>query len=107
MKGIILPKEDPDGKHVWHLYMIHLTAGFPLAKRDFMWELYTKKGIKAWSHYTPIHFTQPYLNQGHKVGECPVMEEVVERFVTFSIHPRLTDQAIDYMADCIVELSKS
>ena len=107
VKGIILPKEDPDGKHVWHLYMIQLTAGFPLAKHDFMWELYTKKGIKPWSHYMPIHLTQPYLNKGHKVGECPVMEDVVERFVTFPIHPRLTDQAIDYLADCIVELSKS
>jgi perosamine synthetase len=106
VKGIILPENDPDGKHVWHLYMIQLTEEFPLNKRDFMWELYTKKGIKPWSHYMPIHLTKPYLNLGHEAGECPVMEEMAERYVTFPIHPRLTEQAIDYMAECIIEISE-
>jgi dTDP-4-amino-4,6-dideoxygalactose transaminase len=105
VKGIILPEHDPDGKHVWHLYMIQLTADFPFNKRDFMWELYTNKGIKPWSHYMPIHLTQPYINRGHKTGECPVMEELVERFVSLPIHPRLTEQAIDYLANCIIEIS--
>lgn len=107
VKGIILPENDPNGKHVWHLYMIRLTHEFPLNKRDFMWELYTKKGIKPWSHYMPIHLTHPYVNQGHKKGECPVMEDEVERLVTFAVHPRLTDEAIDYLADSIIKLSKS
>ncbi len=107
VKGIRLPENDLNGKHVWHLFMLQLTDNFPMMKRDFMWELYTQKGVKAWSHYMPIHLTAPYVRQGHKKGECPVLEEVIDRTVTLPIHPRLTDEAIDYLADCIIELSKS
>lgn len=106
IKGVTLPYVDPKGKHVFHIYMIQLEKDFPLSKTDFMWKLYTSKGIKAWSHYMPIHLTHPYLAQGHKEGECPVAEEAFKKYVTLPIHPRLTVEAIDYMADCIRELAK-
>ena len=106
INSLTLPYVDPKGKHVFHLYMIQLEDDFPLSKEDFMWELYTKKGIKAWSHYMPIHLTKPYRNQGHTEGECPVAEKAFNRYVTLPIHPRLTFEAIDYMSDCIKELAK-
>jgi RHS repeat-associated protein len=37
----------------------------------------------------------------------PVAEAAYEKYVTLPIHPRLTDDAISYMADCIAELSNS
>ena len=103
--GLILPAINPKGKHVFHVYLIQLQEDFPLTKEDFMWELYTQKGIKAWSHYMLIHLTDPYRAEGHREGECPVAEEVVKRHVTLPIHPRLTREAIDYMADSIRELA--
>ncbi len=72
-----------------------------------MWELYTAKGVKAWSHYMPIHLTGPYRAQGHAEGECPVAEEAFKKYVTLPIHPRLTDEAIDYLVGCIRELSQT
>lgn len=107
VKGIALPFVDPKGKHVFHIYMIQLEKGFPKSKADFMWEMYTNKGIKAWSHYMPIHMTDPYVAQGHKEGECPVAEEAFKKYVTLPIHPRLTNEAIDYMAESIRELAKA
>ena len=50
---------------------------FSRSKEDFMWELYTQKKIKAWSHYMPIHLTTVYRKMGHGPGECPVAEETV------------------------------
>jgi perosamine synthetase len=105
IRGLELPWQDPDGDHVFHLFVIRLTPEFPLSKRDFMWELYTRRGIKVWSHYMPVHLTHPYLNQGHKPGECPVAEEAFKRYVSLPVHPRLSDAAVDYMADAIIELS--
>jgi dTDP-4-amino-4,6-dideoxygalactose transaminase len=104
---IELPCVDPKGTHVFHFYVIQLAAGHPLSKAEFMWELYMHKGIKAWNHYLPIHLTEPYRAQGHREGECPVAEKAHERFVSLPIHPRLTDEAIDYMAGCVAELSGS
>jgi perosamine synthetase len=104
--GLTLPYVDPKGKHVFHLYLVLIEKEFPLNKTDFMYEMYYNKGIKVWSHYMPIHLTQPYLDQGHEEGECPVAEEAFTRYVSLPIHPRLTDEAIDYMADSIRELAK-
>lgn len=106
IKGITLPFVDPKARHVFHIYMVQLEKEFPMNKADFMWELYTNKGIKAWSHYIPIHMTDPYKAQGHKEGECPVAEAAFRKYVTLPIHPRLTNEAIDYMAECIRELAK-
>jgi len=105
INGLTLPYIHPQAKHIFHLYLLQLENDFPVPKEDFLWELYMKRGIKGWSHYMPIHLTQPYLAQGHKVGECPVAEEVFNRYVTLPIHPRLTDEAINYMSGCIRDLS--
>ncbi len=103
--GVVLPWEDPKSKHVWHLYLIQLTAEHPLKKSAFMWEMYFRRGIKAWNHYMPIHLSKPYRQMGHREGECPVAERAHDYFVSLPIHPRLTDEAIDYMAGCVRELS--
>jgi perosamine synthetase len=100
-EGITLPYVDRNGKHVFHIYMILLNDKCKLDKKDFMWELYTGRGIKAWSHYMPIHLSKPYLVQGHKAGECPVAEDAFKKYVTLPMHPRLTDDAIKYMAQSI------
>ncbi len=105
IKGLTLPSMDPKGKHVFHLYVIQLEEEFPMSKKDFMWEMYTEKGIKVWNHYMPIHYTQPYKALGHKEGECPVAEKAFGKYVSLPIHPRLTDEALDYMADSIRELA--
>jgi dTDP-4-amino-4,6-dideoxygalactose transaminase len=78
---------------------------FPLTKEDFMWELYAKRQIKVWSHYMPIHLTTAYRNRGHAEGECPRTEGLFHKYVSLPIHPRLTDQAIDYLLTSIEQLA--
>ncbi|MCJ7737175.1 MAG: DegT/DnrJ/EryC1/StrS family aminotransferase [Anaerolineae bacterium] len=107
VRGLTLPYEDPRGKHVYHIYVVQVEDDFAMSKQDFMWDLYTEKGIKAWSHYMPIHLTDPYMAQGHHEGECPVAEAAHRKYVSLPIHPRLTNEAIDYMALCIRELAKA
>jgi perosamine synthetase len=104
--GLTLPYIDPKGRHVFHLYLVLVEKDFPLNKTDFMYEMYYNKGIKVWSHYMPIHLTHPYLDQGHEQGECPVAEDAFTKYVSLPIHPRLTDEAVDYMADSIRALAK-
>jgi perosamine synthetase len=105
IKGLTLPFVSPENKHVFHIYCLLLEDSFPLSKEDFMWELYTSKKIKAWSHYMPIHLTTVYRKMGHQPGECPVAEKLFEKYVSIPIHPRLTDEVVEYVIDCIKELS--
>jgi perosamine synthetase len=105
IRGLQLPHVPSDRKHVFHIYLLLLEPEFRLTKEDFMWELYTRKQIKAWSHYMPIHLTNIYQKMGHKQGECPVAEAMFDRFVSIPIHPRMSDDAIQYVIDSVRELA--
>jgi dTDP-4-amino-4,6-dideoxygalactose transaminase len=47
---------------------------------------------------------KPFVELGHTAGECPVAEEAFERYVTLPVHPRMTDEAVDYMTQCIIKI---
>jgi len=101
--GLTLPWISPDCKHVFHVYPLLVEKDFAQTKEDFMWDLYTKKQIKAWSHYMPIHLTTVYKKLGHQQGECPVAEELFQKYVSIPIHPRMTDETVDYVIRSIRE----
>jgi dTDP-4-amino-4,6-dideoxygalactose transaminase len=101
--GLSLPFVSPANKHVFHIYCVLLGSGFSRSKEDFMWDLYTRKQIKAWSHYMPIHLTTAYRKLGHGEGECPLAEKLFEQYVSIPIHPRMRDDAVQYVIDSIRE----
>jgi perosamine synthetase len=103
--GLTLPYVAPEGKHVFHVYCVMVERSFPLNKEDFMWELYTKRGIKVWSHYMPIHLTSIYRSMGHGEGECPVAEAMNQKYVSLPIHPRMSGETVRYVADSIRALA--
>jgi perosamine synthetase len=105
IKGLTLPYVSPDNHHVFHVYGVLLEDSFAKSKEDFMWELYTQKQIKTWSHYMPIHLSSAYRKLGHRPGECPVAEKLFERYVSIPIHPRMTDKVVQYVIDSIREVS--
>ncbi len=105
IKGLTLPFIAPENKHVFHIYCLLVEDAFSRSKEDFMWELYTNKRIKAWSHYMPIHLTSVYRQMGHAPGECPVAEKLFEKYVSIPIHPRLSDDAVQYVIESIGELA--
>jgi dTDP-4-amino-4,6-dideoxygalactose transaminase len=103
--GLTVPYVAPESKHVFHIYCLLVEESFSRSKEDFMWELYTNKRIKAWSHYMPIHLTSVYRQMGHQPGECPVAEKLFEKYVSIPIHPRLSDDVVQYVIDSIGELA--
>ena len=103
--GLQILKVEADRKHVFHIFTVLVQPEFPLSKEDFMWELYTRKQIKVWSHYMPMHLTDIYRSLGHHEGECPVAEKLFDQYVSIPIHPRMTDEAVQYVIDSIKELA--
>ena len=103
--GLNLPYVEPGNKHIDHVYALLVEPAFRLNKEDLMWELYSGKQIKVWSHYMPIHLTTAYRKLGHGPGECPVAEELFGKYVSLPIHPRMTEEAIQYVIRSIRELA--
>ena len=107
IRGLTPPYILPGVNSSFHSYCVQIEPEFLLTKEEFMWELYTTKRIKAWSHYMPIHLTTAYRNLGHQEGECPVAEEAFHKYVSLPIHPRLTNEAIEYLTASIREIASA
>jgi perosamine synthetase len=105
IRGLTTPYVSPNVKHVFHIYCVLIEPEFRRSKEEFMWELYTAKRIKVWSHYMPIHLTTAYRQLGHAEGECPVAEALFHRYVSLPIHPRMTEETITYVTDSVRELA--
>lgn len=105
IRGLRLPVTSPGNTHVFHIYCVFVEPEFRLSKEEFLWKLYMEKRIKAWSHYMPIHLSSVYRAMGHSEGECPVAEELFHQYVSLPIHPRLSDEAIDYLTASVRELA--
>ncbi len=105
VRGLSLPAVAAHSTHVYHVFCVLVEPEFPLGKEDFMWELYTGRQIKVWSHYMPIHLTTAYRRLGHREGECPRAESLYHKYVSLPIHPRLSDEAIEYLLSSIEALA--
>jgi dTDP-4-amino-4,6-dideoxygalactose transaminase len=103
--GLGLLETLPECTHTYHVFCVLVKPEFKLTKEDFMWELYTERKIKVWSHYMPIHLTTAYRQRGHGEGECPRAEALFPQYVSLPIHPRLTDEAIEYLLSSIEALA--
>jgi dTDP-4-amino-4,6-dideoxygalactose transaminase len=106
IEGLSLPCVEPQNQSSWHSYCVRIEPNFPLNKEDFMWEMYTNRRIKVWSHYMPIHLTTAYRGLGHSEGECPVAEGLFHKYVSLPVHPRLSDQAVDYLIAAVRDIAR-
>lgn len=105
--GLTLPYRAPDRKHIYHVYCVLVRPELGISKEDFMWALLEQKGIKPLNHYMLIHLTRAYRKLGHHEGECPVAEALFHQYVSLPLHPRLTSEAVEYMARSVRELAEA
>jgi membrane protease YdiL (CAAX protease family) len=53
----------------------------------------------------PVHLTGSYRAQGHCEGESPVAEATHGRYVSLPVHPRLTEEAVEYLISNVREVA--
>ena len=104
VEGIDTPYEDPNCKHVYYLYTLkYYPEKVGASKDDFIRKLYYKFGIQPIMHYKPSYLFSIYKERGYEPGLCPQTEDLFfNNIVNMPIHPRLTTQQLDYMADSII-----
>ncbi len=96
--GLTLPQPDRDGKHVYHLYPILVDpVVYGMSKEDLIHRMYHEFGIKLGIHYIPLHLSTAFKKRGFKLGDFPVAESLAERLITLPIHPRWTQDGLDYL----------
>jgi len=97
VKGIEPVYEDPNCKHVYHLYTICINEKELGASRDdFLRVLYNEEGIQGILHYQPTYHFTGLKKMGYAQNICPIAEEFFyRREINTPHHPRLTKSDLD------------
>ena len=102
VEGLLLPSEPKGYRHSWYLYTVRLKDASE-SVRDKMVEKLRKKGIGATVYYrTPIHLMPYYRRFGE--FRLPETEKAAKQVFSLPVHPAVTAEQIDYIAETVVNL---
>lgn len=107
ISGLRLPVIRPDRTHVFHLYPVLIDPEkYGMTKEDFVSRMLHEYGIRVGTHYIPLTWSTAFRKRGFGPGQFPVADLAGERLVTLPIHPRLSDEAVDYLIASVHTLSR-
>lgn len=85
-----------DVEHVYHLYVVEVED------RDSAGSALDAAGVESGIHYpVPLHLTPAYRSLGYEPGDFPVAERMAGRILSLPMHPYLTPEHIDYVAEVL------
>ena len=90
------PTESPHARHVYHQYTIRTPY------RDALAAYLRECGVDTGVYYpTPIHRQPAYRGIGNTDERFPVAERAAREVLSLPVHPKLTDEEVRYVADCV------
>ena len=96
ISDIVLPSNEVNVKHVYHLYVIQCE------NRDRILEKLSSKGISTGIHYpVPIHLQKAYTKLGYRIGDFPITEEYAKKILSLPMFPELTFDEVCYVSEQI------
>lgn len=85
--------------HVYQMYTIRVKEG--QERRDALSAYLAQRGIMTKVYFPPVHFTYFYKNTLEYNCELPVTERLSQQVLTLPVHPSLTENEINYIADSV------
>ena len=87
---LILPVDEQDKKHVFHLYVIRCRNRSKLIK------LLDEKNISWGIHYPkPLPFLEAYSYKNHKTEDFPISGSITDEIISIPIYPEITTKQVD------------
>ena len=101
LNEIILPKEMPYAKHVYHLFVIQTS------RRDELQNFLNKNEISTGLHYpVPLHLQECFEHLGYKKGDFPNTEKLAENCLSLPMFPELKDDQITFVCEKVKQFFK-
>jgi dTDP-4-amino-4,6-dideoxygalactose transaminase len=101
LPGVILPEARTPEAHAWHLYVI-LVRGWN--REDLRGEL-ADRGVATGIHYpTPVPFQPAYAHLGHRRGDFPVAEDLMQHCLSLPMYAEMTEEHLVYTAGALQDL---
>lgn len=101
----IFPIQNQSGMgHIYHLYVIRVTAACPLDQQTIQDKL-AEAGIQTGIHYPiPCHLQPAYEYLGYQVGDFPNAETLCQEIVSLPMYPGLSSEQIYHVIDSLQRL---
>lgn len=101
IEGLILPKEMPYAKHIYHLFVARVQ------ERDKVQNFLKENEIFTGQHYpVPVHLQPASSFFGFKQGDFPVAEKLAKEIFSLPMHPFLTEEEIEFVGEKLKEVLK-
>ncbi|MGC9502102.1 DegT/DnrJ/EryC1/StrS family aminotransferase [Baaleninema sp.] len=99
--GIVPLRNDSQGGHVYHLYVLRVTDESPLTRDELAAEL-DQQGIQTGIHYPiPCHLQPAYRDLGYEEGRFPHSETLSRQILSLPMYPGLSEAQIDRVVGAI------
>jgi dTDP-4-amino-4,6-dideoxygalactose transaminase len=96
--GVVLPREVPGAKHVWHQYVIRAP------RRDALHEFLAARGIGSEIYYPlPLHQQEALKGLGYAEGDFPEAERAAREVLALPIFPELREDEQQTVVAAIAE----
>jgi len=92
----------PPAEHQHNGHIFYVLVPSPDMRADFLHQLHAR-GVKAISHYVPLHNSPAGLHYGRTCGDLLVTENVAARLVRLPLHPAMDESDVDYVADVLLD----
>ena len=101
----ITPMQNQSGDgHVYHLYVIKVSAQCPLQREEIQEKL-ADVGIQTGIHYPiPCHLQPAFSNLGYKMGDFPHSETLAKQILSLPMYPGLTSSQIKEVVAVIASI---
>jgi len=107
IEGIVVPNEEEDRTHLYHLYAIRVLREKFGIDRNELFKRLSSKGIAPSVHFTPLHLLTFYKEAGYGRQSFPVAERVSKEIMSLPLFPTISRAQIDFVAKEIAENCKS
>lgn len=99
LPGIVPPARDPRSTHIFHQYVVTLPTE---NERNQLRDHLHLHGVPSTVYYPlPVHQQPAYAYLGYQPGQFPVAEQLCRTVLALPMHPTLTDEQVDYIAQTI------
>ncbi len=100
-EGVILPKQMPYAKHVYHLFVARVK------EREKIQNLLKQNEIFTGIHYPiPVHLQPALSDFSYNKGDFPVAEKLMSEIISLPMHPFLTEEEIGFVGEKLKEVIK-
>ena len=100
-----LPHKTENARSSGHLYLSRV-PGITLEERNEIIVKMAEKGIACNVHYKPLPMMTAYKKLGFDIANYKNAYNQFVNEITLPLHTRLTDEEVDYIISCYVELLK-